>query len=137
LRVGSTAIRLDGDSSLEVDANSTTTACACACTTAAPASASQSPTCCAASNWPRRRRACAAGAGPLRVDAERVRDTSVVNVFDGVAVVDGGGSRLTVRAGKRAELGHDDMRTDARLRTPSTTGPRATSATKPCARTAT
>jgi hypothetical protein len=49
--------------------------------------------------------------GRLRVDAERVRDTSTVNVFDGVALVDGGGSQLTVRAGKRAELTDDDVRT--------------------------
>jgi hypothetical protein len=52
----------------------------------------------------------------LRVDAERVRDTSTVNVFDGVALVDGGGSQLTVRAGKRAEITDDDVRTLAAVR---------------------
>jgi hypothetical protein len=52
----------------------------------------------------------------LRVDAERVRDTSTVNVFDGVALVDGGGSQLTVRAGKRAELTDDDVRTLSAVR---------------------
>jgi hypothetical protein len=49
--------------------------------------------------------------GRARIDAERVRDTSVVNVFDGEALVESGGSQLTVRAGKRAEVTDDDMRT--------------------------
>jgi hypothetical protein len=55
--------------------------------------------------------------GRLRVDAERERGTSVVNVFDGVALVDDRGSQLIVRAGKRAELRDDDVRTGAVLRT--------------------
>ncbi|UVW28744.1 DUF6600 domain-containing protein [Massilia sp. H6] len=49
--------------------------------------------------------------GRLRVDAERVRDTSVVSVFDGAAQVTGGGASLTVRAGRSAELRDDDVRT--------------------------
>jgi hypothetical protein len=49
--------------------------------------------------------------GRVRVDAERVRDTSAVSVFDGTALVEAGSSQLTVRAGKRAEVGDDDMRT--------------------------
>jgi hypothetical protein len=49
--------------------------------------------------------------GRVRIDAERVRDTSVVNVFDGVALVESGGSQPTVRAGKRLEITDDDMRT--------------------------
>jgi hypothetical protein len=49
--------------------------------------------------------------GRVRIDAERVRDTSAVSVFDGVALVEAGGSQLAVRAGKRAEVGDDDMRT--------------------------
>jgi len=54
--------------------------------------------------------------GSLRIDAERVRDTSSVNVFDGVALVDGGGSQLTVRAGKGADLTDDDVNTLAARR---------------------
>lgn len=54
--------------------------------------------------------------GRMRVDAERVQDTSVVSVFEGVARVDGGGAALTVRAGKRAELHEDDVRTALALR---------------------
>jgi len=53
--------------------------------------------------------------GLVRVDAERVRDTSSVDVFEGVAEVEGGGSQLTLRAGKRAELTPDDVRTLAAL----------------------
>jgi hypothetical protein len=47
--------------------------------------------------------------GRVRIDAERTQDTSVVSVFDGVALVDGGGSTLTVRANRRAELRGDDI----------------------------
>ncbi|MCS0610131.1 hypothetical protein NX773_18345 [Massilia solisilvae] len=49
--------------------------------------------------------------GRLRVDAERVADTSSVTVFEGAARVEGGGASLTLRAGKRAELQDDDVRT--------------------------
>ncbi len=55
-------------------------------------------------------------AGRLRVDAGRRQDTTMVSVFDGVAVLDGGGSRLTLRAGKRAEVGQDDVRTSLATR---------------------
>lgn len=54
--------------------------------------------------------------GRMRVDAGRRRDTTVVSVFDGVALIDGGGARLTVRAGKRAEMGSDDIRTGLAVR---------------------
>jgi len=49
--------------------------------------------------------------GRVRIDTERVRDTSAVSVFAGVALVESGGSQLAVRAGKRAEVSDDDMRT--------------------------
>jgi hypothetical protein len=49
--------------------------------------------------------------GRVRIDAERMRDTSAVNVFEGAALVESGGSQLTVRAGKRIEVSDDDMRT--------------------------
>ncbi len=50
-------------------------------------------------------------AGRIRVDAERAPDTSVVSVFAGAAQVDGAGSSITLRAGKRAEIGNDNVRT--------------------------
>jgi hypothetical protein len=49
--------------------------------------------------------------GRVRVDAELVRDTSVVKVFDGSVQVDSGGDSLIVRAGKRAEIHNDDVQT--------------------------
>jgi hypothetical protein len=49
--------------------------------------------------------------GRVRVDAEGQDDTSVVAVFDGQALVEGGGSELTLRAGRRAEVRDDDIRT--------------------------
>ena len=54
--------------------------------------------------------------GSLRVDAERAGGTSVVNVFDGVALVEDRGSQLIVRAGKRAEIRDDDVRTGQAVR---------------------
>jgi hypothetical protein len=49
--------------------------------------------------------------GRVRVDAERVADTSTVQVFDGLAMVEGGGSEISLRAGRRAELHDDELRT--------------------------
>jgi hypothetical protein len=54
--------------------------------------------------------------GELRVDAERIADTSSVTVLNGVAHVEGGGASLTLRAGKRAEVRDDDVRTLAATR---------------------
>jgi hypothetical protein len=51
--------------------------------------------------------------GKVRVDTERVADTSVVGVSEGEAQVGGTGTGLTVRAGRRAELHDDDVRTGA------------------------
>jgi hypothetical protein len=111
LRIGSTSIRLDGDSSLEVtqldDANLRLRLdygsasvrvldpdALAGFELATPEARVRLP-------QPAR----------VRVDAERVRDTSAVEVFEGVATVDGGGSELTLRAGKGAELTDDDVRT--------------------------
>ncbi|MEO7493312.1 MAG: DUF6600 domain-containing protein, partial [Massilia sp.] len=55
--------------------------------------------------------------GRFRIDAGRQANTSVVNVFDGVALLDGGGgARLIVRAGKRAELRGDEVFTGVAAR---------------------
>jgi hypothetical protein len=56
--------------------------------------------------------------GRIRVDAERAPDTSMVQVFDGEARVEGGGTELVVRAGRRAEVGDDDVRTAVATRDP-------------------
>jgi len=111
LRVGSTSIRLDGDSSLEVtelDDDSIRLRLHYGSASVRIVNADVlrgfelvTPEARVRLQQP----------GRIRVDAERVRDTSAVSVFDGVALVDAGGSQLTVRAGKRAEVGDDDMRT--------------------------
>ncbi|HEV7815953.1 MAG TPA: DUF6600 domain-containing protein [Janthinobacterium sp.] len=54
--------------------------------------------------------------GKVRVDTERAADTSVVSVTDGLAQVDGGSASLTVRAGRRAEIHNDDVRTGELVR---------------------
>ena len=110
LRVGSTAIRLDGDSALEVvqlddeklrlrlhygsasiRVLNEEVAAGFELTTPQARVLLQQP-------------------GRLRVDAERVRDGSSIRVFDGVAVVEGAGERLTVRSGRSAEVIGLDLR---------------------------
>ncbi|MES2258957.1 MAG: DUF6600 domain-containing protein [Pseudomonadota bacterium] len=49
--------------------------------------------------------------GSVRIDTERAPDTSVVTVLAGTARVDGAGTVLNVRAGKRAEVRGDDVST--------------------------
>jgi len=49
--------------------------------------------------------------GRLRVDADRTPDVSLVSVLDGEAQVDGAGASLTVRAGRSAEVRDEDVRT--------------------------
>ncbi len=52
----------------------------------------------------------------MRVDAGRRSDTTSVNIFEGMAIVEGGGSRLSVRPGRRLEFGMDDVRTGIAVR---------------------
>jgi hypothetical protein len=117
LRIGSTSIRLDGDSSLEVlqmddDALHLRLHYGSASVRIVNADVLagfelETPQARVRLQQP----------GRVRIDAERVRDTSAVTVFDGAAFVEGGGSQLTVRAGKRAELvDDDDVRTLAAMR---------------------
>ncbi len=129
LRIGSTAIRLDGDSALEVmqldddrlslrlhygsasiRVVSDEVAGGFELTTPQARVLLQQP-------------------GRLRVDAERERDTSSIRVFDGVAVVEGGGERLTVRSGRSAEvLGQGCAHDASGDATASTNGPRCATA---------
>jgi hypothetical protein len=52
----------------------------------------------------------------FRVDADRRPDTTLVNVFDGAVLVEGGGASLTVRSGRRAELQNDELHTGLAVR---------------------
>jgi hypothetical protein len=118
VRIGSTSIRLDGDSSLEVleldDANVRLRLHYGSASVRAvnpdtlPGFALETPQVRVRLEQP----------GRVRIDAERVRDTSAVNVFEGVALVEGGASQITVRAGRRVEIGDEDVRTMAALRDP-------------------
>ena len=111
IRIGSTSIRLDGDSSLEVSeldderlrlrlhygsvslriANAETLAGFELATSNARVRLQQP--------------------GWLRVDAERIDGASAISVFDGVALVEDRGTQLIVRAGRRADVRADDVRT--------------------------
>jgi hypothetical protein len=116
LRIGSTSIRLDGDSSLEVtelDDDSLRLRLHYGSVNLRVRNPEVLAGFELATAQGRVRLQQPAG---LRVDAERRRDTSTVDVFDGAALVEGGGSQLTVRAGKRAELTDDDVRTLSAVR---------------------
>ncbi|MFS2213222.1 DUF6600 domain-containing protein [Telluria sp. Tellsp104] len=116
LRVGSTSIRLDGDSSLEVlqmDDNGLRLRLHYGSASVRVLNADvlaglelETPQARVRLQQP----------GRVRVDAERVRDTSFVTVFDGTALVEDGDSQLTLRAGRRAEVGDADVRTMAAVR---------------------
>ena len=111
LRVGSTAIRVDGDSSLEVtelDDDSVRLRLHYGSASIRILSEDVLPEFELSTPQGRVRMR---KTGRLRVDAERVRDTSVVSVFEGEAQVDGGGASLTIRAGRSAELRDEDVRT--------------------------
>ncbi len=110
IRIGASAIRLDGDSELEVvdlDDNQLhlflnygTVAARIGADTLAGFELSTT-----------RARATLRQPGQLRVDTERAPGLTVVGVLAGVAQVDGGGASLTVEAGNRADIGDAGVRT--------------------------
>jgi len=111
VRVGSTAIRIDADSSLEItelDDDSVRLRLHYGSTSIRILSEDVLPEFELTTPQGRVRML---KPGRLRVDAERLRDTSVVSVFDGEAQVEGGGANLTIRAGRSAELRDEDVRT--------------------------
>ncbi len=52
----------------------------------------------------------------FRVDVDRRPDTTMVNVFDGAIQFEGGGASLSVRAGRRAELQNEELHTGLAVR---------------------
>lgn len=115
LRVGSTAIRLDGDSALEVlQLDDEQLRLRLHYGSASIRVVNEEVAGGFELTTPQAR-VLLQGPGRLRVDAERVRDTSSVGVFDGVAIVEGGGERLTVRSGRSAEVQGSDLRTTQAL----------------------
>jgi hypothetical protein len=111
LRIGSTSIRLDGDSSLEVLQLDDASLRLRLHYGSANIRVRNQDLLAGFELTTAQARIRLQQAGSLRIDAERARDTSSVDVFDGVAIVEGGGSQLTVRAGKRADFTDDDVRT--------------------------
>jgi hypothetical protein len=115
-RIGSAAIRLDGDSSLEVDAlddDSLRLRLNYGSVSVRLRSADMlddfelsTP----------QARVNMLEPGLVRVDSDRQPDTSVVSVLLGAATVDGGGTALTLRAGKRAVVQGDLVSTGQALR---------------------
>jgi hypothetical protein len=110
LRVGSTAIRLDGDSALEVTQLDDDNLRLRLDYGSASIRVVNADVVAGFELTTPQARVLLQQAGRVRVDAERVRDTSSIRVFDGVAVVEGGGERLTVRSGRSAEMQGDDLR---------------------------
>ncbi|MGJ9419144.1 DUF6600 domain-containing protein [Massilia sp. CMS3.1] len=110
LRIGSTAIRLDGDSALEVlQLDDDQLRLRLQYGSASIRVVNEELAGSFELTTPQAR-VLLQGPGRLRVDAERVRDTSSIRVFDGVATVEGGGERLTVRSGRSAEVQGLDLR---------------------------
>lgn len=108
-RVGSTAIRLDGDSDIEVEQldderlrlrlNYGTASVRVRDPSLLNEFEFLTP----------QARITLAEPGSFRVDTERAPDTTVVNVFGGTARVEGAGNMLTARSGKRVEVRGEEV----------------------------
>ena len=110
-RIGSAAIRMDGDSSLEVEAlDDDSLRLRLNYGTASVRLRSGEMLGDFELTTPQAR-VTLLEPGLVRVDTERQPDTSVVSVLLGVASVDGGGTALTLRAGKRAVVQGDQVST--------------------------
>jgi hypothetical protein len=115
-RVGSTAVRLDGDSDIEVEQldderlrlrlNYGTASVRVRDPAMLDEFEFTTP----------QARVTLAEPGAFRIDAERAPDTTVVNVFAGTARVEGAGTMLTARSGKRVEIRGDDVFTALAVR---------------------
>lgn len=115
-RIGSTAVRLDGDSNLEVtelDDDSLRLRL----NYGSASVRVRSPEMLAGFELSTpQARVVLTEAGVVRVDTERAPDTSLVTVLAGAALVEGAGTSLTVRAGRRAEVRGEDIGTGAAQR---------------------
>lgn len=111
LRIGSTSIRLDGDSSLEVDEldddnlrlrlNYGSASIRIIDGNVLGGFEVSTPQALLRMRDP----------GRMRIDAERQRDTTSITVFDGQGLIDAAGGTLPLRAGKRADVIGDDIDT--------------------------
>lgn len=111
VRIGSTSVRLDGDSSLQVDEldddnvrlrlNYGSASVRIVDANLLPGFELSTPQALLRMREP----------GRMRIDVERQRDTTSVTVFDGEGLVDAVGGTLPLRAGKRADVVGDDIDT--------------------------
>jgi hypothetical protein len=111
LRIGSTSVRLDGDSSLSVDELDDDSLrlrldYGSASVRVVDANALAGFEVATPQAQLRMREP-----GRMRIDVERQRDTTSVSVFDGLGLVDAAGGTLPLRAGKRADVVGDDIDT--------------------------
>jgi hypothetical protein len=116
-RVGSTAVRLDGDSSMEViDLDDNVLRLRLDYGTANVRIRNPDQLSGFELTTPQAR-VTMAEPGSLRIDAERAPDTSVVTMLAGSGRVDGAGTSMSLRAGKRVEIRGDDIFTGVAQRT--------------------
>lgn len=115
-RIGSTAVRLDGDSNLEVIELDDESLRLRLHYGSASVRIRNAETLAGFELSTPQARVAMTEPGWLRVDSERVPDSSVVTVLAGAAQVDAAGTSLTVRAGRRAEVRGDDVSTGAARR---------------------
>ncbi|RJG08457.1 DUF6600 domain-containing protein, partial [Massilia cavernae] len=117
IRIGSTAVRLDGDSSLEVVELDDNTLHLQLHHGSANIRIRNPEVLDGFSLETPQGRVRMREAGSFRVDTGRDQDITVVDVFEGTALVDGGGSSLSVRAGRRVEIDRGDLVTALAVRT--------------------
>jgi len=116
-RVGSTAVRLDGDSSMEVlDLDDNVLRLRLDYGTASVRVRNPEHVGGFELSTPQAR-VTLTEPGALRVDTERAPDTSVVTMLAGTGRVDGAGTSMSLRAGKRLEVRGDDLFTGVAQRT--------------------
>ena len=115
IRIGSTAVRLDGDSSLEVLELDDDRLQLLLHYGSANIRVRNAEVLDGFSIETPQGRVRMREAGRIRIDADA--DSSVVDVFDGVALVDADGSTISVRPGRRVEMRQGDLLTALAVRT--------------------
>lgn len=115
IRIGSTAVRLDGDSSLEVLELDDDRLQLLLHYGSANIRVRNAEVLDGFSIETPQGRVRMREAGRIRIDA--ISGTSVVDVFDGVALVDADGSTISVRPGRRVEMRQGDLLTALAVRT--------------------
>ena len=133
-RVGAAAVRLDGDSELEVSALDDDSFRLHLSYGSVSVRVRNPEALRGLELTTAQARVALAQPGWVRIDAERPAGTSVVSVLEGAADVDGTTGSVTLRAGKRAELTDEELRTGALQRVAFDNWPEALPAATPALR---